>query len=205
MRPPSDVTMDTIPPAGDDGDTAAEPDPPLPSSTAQQLSLDIVEEAGDWSGFGAMDAVLAPVIAAASRHIALQDHWPADVCLALGDDQFVQILNRDFRQIDKPTNVLSFPAPPPPPGTVKPGERRQLGDIVLALDTVLREADEQAVAPADHIRHLVLHGLLHLVGYDHETDAEAHIMEALEIEILGQIGIANPYTQELALPAQVVP
>ena len=104
--------------------------------------------------------------------------------VALADDKGVRVLNKRDRKKDKPTNVLSYPS----------GERAFLGDIVLARQTVWREAREQKKSPADHVMHLVVHGTLHLLGYDHETgDADAERMEALERRILKRLGIADPY------------
>jgi probable rRNA maturation factor len=105
--------------------------------------------------------------------------------VALSDDKRVQMLNKRDRQKDKPTNVLSYPS----------GEKAFLGDVVLARQTVWREAREQKKTPADHLAHLVVHGTLHLLGHDHETgDADAERMEALERRILKKLGIADPYT-----------
>lgn len=104
--------------------------------------------------------------------------------VALSDDKGVRVLNRRDRGKDRPTNVLSYPS----------GERAFLGDIVLARQTVWREARAQKKSPADHVAHLVVHGVLHLLGYDHETgDADALRMEALERRILAGLGIADPY------------
>jgi probable rRNA maturation factor len=104
--------------------------------------------------------------------------------IALADDRRVRALNARDRGRDKPTNVLSYPS----------GERGFLGDVVLARQTVWREAKEQDKTPADHVAHLVVHGTLHLLGYDHETgDADAERMEALERRILARLGIADPY------------
>ncbi len=112
--------------------------------------------------------------------------------VALSDDKRVQALNRRDRKKDKPTNVLSYPS----------GEKAFLGDIVLARQTVWREAREQKKTPADHVAHLVVHGTLHLLGYDHETsDAEAERMEALERRILKKLGIADPYAPEVKDPS----
>ncbi len=102
-------------------------------------------------------------------------------------------LNLRWRGLDKPTNVLSFP-PPPPCGLA---ESVTLGDIALAYETLAREADELGVPLADHYRHLVAHGFLHLIGYDHETDAEAERMEALETSIMARLGAADPYAREV--------
>jgi probable rRNA maturation factor len=104
--------------------------------------------------------------------------------VALADDRRVRVLNSRDRKKDKPTNVLSYPS----------GERGHLGDVVLARQTVWREAKSQGKTPADHVTHLVVHGTLHLLGYDHETgDADAERMEALERRILAKLGIADPY------------
>src|SRR6187399_2591802 len=104
--------------------------------------------------------------------------------IALADDRRVRALNARDRKKDKPTNVLSYPS----------GERDFLGDIVLARQTVWREAREQKKTPADHVAHLVVHGTLHLLGYDHETgEADAERMEALERRVLKRLGIADPY------------
>ena len=104
--------------------------------------------------------------------------------VALSDDRRVRVLNKRDRQKDKPTNVLSYPS----------GEKAFLGDVVLARQTVWREAREQKKAPADHLAHLVVHGTLHLLGHDHETsDTDAERMEALERRILARMKIADPY------------
>ncbi len=106
------------------------------------------------------------------------------LAVALADDRRVRALNARDRDKDKPTNVLSYPS----------GESRFLGDIVLARQTVWREAREQGKTPADHVAHLVVHGTLHLLGHDHETgEAEAERMEALERRILARLGVADPY------------
>jgi probable rRNA maturation factor len=104
--------------------------------------------------------------------------------VALADDGRVRALNKRDRRKDKPTNVLSYPS----------GERRYLGDVVLARQTVWREARDQKKTPSDHVAHLVVHGALHLLGHDHETsDADADRMEALERRILKRLGVADPY------------
>jgi probable rRNA maturation factor len=104
--------------------------------------------------------------------------------VALADDKRVRLLNARDRKKDRPTNVLSYPS----------GETSFLGDVVLARQTVWREAREQKKTPADHLVHLVVHGTLHLLGHDHETgDADADRMEALERRILKRLGIADPY------------
>ncbi|MAS86945.1 MAG: rRNA maturation RNase YbeY [Micavibrio sp.] len=98
-------------------------------------------------------------------------------------DHDIQLLNKQFRHKDKPTNVLSFPN----------DDDNYIGDIAISIDTIKREASEQKKAIKDHILHMVIHGALHLLGYDHEEDEMAEEMEALEIEILDKFGINNPY------------
>ena len=105
----------------------------------------------------------------------------------------MRALNLRWRGVDKPTNVLSFPAAPPG-RSAEPGT---LGDIALAYETLAREAEELGVPLADHYRHLVAHGFLHLIGYDHETDEEAERMEALETRIMARLGAADPYAREV--------
>ncbi|MCP5366323.1 MAG: rRNA maturation RNase YbeY [Hyphomicrobiales bacterium] len=112
----------------------------------------------------------------------------AEVCVVLADDAFVHDLNRRYRGIDKPTNVLSFPA----------GEDDLLGDVVLALETLRREAERDGKPLADHLCHLVVHGVLHLLGHDHGDAAEAAGMEALEVRVLAGLGVADPYAEDAA-------
>lgn len=113
----------------------------------------------------------------------------AEVSVLLTDDAGVRALNARWRALDKPTNVLSFPAAPP--GRLH--QAAMLGDIALAYETLAREAERDGVSLADHYRHLVAHGFLHLIGYDHETEDEAERMEALETRVLARFGVADPY------------
>ena len=115
-----------------------------------------------------------------------------EVSVALADDALVRQLNRDYRGQDKPTNVLSFPMD----GPDLPGERRTLGDVVLARETVLAEAADQGKPASGHLSHLVVHGVLHLFGFDHEADADAARMEELETRTLSGLGIPDPYAEE---------
>jgi probable rRNA maturation factor len=115
---------------------------------------------------------------------------PCSVDVLLTSDKEVQRLNRDFRKIDKPTNVLSFPASLMP---VVPGEMAHLGDIVLAYETVAREATDQQKPLSHHVTHLIVHATLHLLGHDHENEDEADIMESKEREILAHLNIPDPY------------
>ncbi|MBN9525326.1 MAG: rRNA maturation RNase YbeY [Alphaproteobacteria bacterium] len=110
--------------------------------------------------------------------------------VVLSDDAELRRLNRDWRSKDKPTNVLSFPN-----GEATPDGVVLLGDIILGYETVVREAREQGKSLADHLAHLVVHGALHVVGYDHETDEEAEVMEGRERVVLAGMGIADPYAE----------
>jgi len=169
--------------------------PPLDASTetepAQRLSLALVAEDGDWHRFGAVAATIerAGIALANAPEIAVPDGSEASI--VLGNDALVRRLNARYRGKDAATNVLAFPFQRPPGGPC--AANAYLGDVVLAAETVLREADEQAIEPAHHLQHLVVHGLLHLLGYDHETGATAKQMERLETAILASIGVGDPY------------
>jgi probable rRNA maturation factor len=112
-----------------------------------------------------------------------------EISVTLTDDAAMRRLNREWRGKDRPTNVLSFPFSDLPPA----GAPRHLGDVILALETSQREAREQRKTLADHLAHLVVHGVLHLMGFDHERAAEARAMEWRETAILATLGIADPY------------
>lgn len=121
---------------------------------------------------------------------------PAELTVYLANDDIVRRLNREFRGKDKPTNVLSFPASG---GPTPPGAPVLLGDVVIARETVLREAAGQGKTAFAHLAHLVVHGVLHLLGYDHEQPAEAERMESLETRILEGLGIPDPYAESRQL------
>ncbi len=112
----------------------------------------------------------------------------AELSVVLMDDAEQQVLNKQWRQIDKPTNVLSFPQIEPFSPVLG-----LLGDITLARETLEREAVEQGVSFTDHFTHLVVHGFLHVLGYDHIDEADALVMEGLETQILATLGIDDPY------------
>lgn len=134
-----------------------------------------------WKGLG------PTVKRAAEAALTQQRVKKSSVTLVLSNDAEVQDLNHHYRQKNKPTNVLSFPD-----GAVEEGVV-QLGDVVLAYETIAAEAKTQGKRLKDHLTHLTVHGVLHLLGYDHQLKLEANAMEALEITILNGMGIANPY------------
>jgi probable rRNA maturation factor len=173
---------------------ALAPDPSAPApSEAVDLSVDVVVEADGWPPEAALVVLVEESLAATLQRVA-GGLGPCEVAVAFADDARVRDLNRDFRGKDKPTNVLSFPAPAAP-GLPGP---RPLGDIVLARETVAAEAAADGKPLEHHIRHLVVHGFLHLLGYDHETDADADRMEGLETEVLAALGVADPHRNEEA-------
>jgi probable rRNA maturation factor len=116
-----------------------------------------------------------------------------ELSIVLADDATVQSLNREWRGQDKPTNVLSFAALDDEDAPVVEGAPLLLGDVVLAWETTAAEATESGKPLADHFSHLVVHGVLHLLGYDHQDEDEAEEMEALETSLLAALGIADPY------------
>lgn len=132
------------------------------------------------------DALAARCAEAAAR---FEPALAGEMTLLLTGDAAMAALNARFRSVAKPTNVLSFPS----------GEEGEgfLGDIALARETCLREAEEQGLALSDHAAHLIVHGMLHLIGYDHQEDAEADRMERREVAILETLGVADPYAPAL--------
>lgn len=150
--------------------------------------IEIEVEADDWAA--ALPDVEAVVEQAATAALGRIE---GDIVVLLTDNAAVRDLNARFRDKDKPTNVLSFPAPELPELL---GAAPHLGDIVLAYGVCADEAVAQKKTLADHLSHLVVHGVLHLLGRDHEDDAEAEEMEAEEREILAGIGVTDPYAAD---------
>ena len=123
---------------------------------------------------------------------------PIIINLTLSNDETVHQLNKDYRGMDKPTNVLSFANVDDPDfeeELANADDFLELGDIIIALETLEKEAQEQSISLQDHLSHLLVHGLLHLLGYDHQEDEEAEHMESLEVKILEQLNIKNPYEE----------
>jgi probable rRNA maturation factor len=167
------------------------------SGTMLQTALpqtEVLVVADDWQAEPDAEAVIHRAIAAAAE-IADADTGEAELAVMLTDDAGIRTLNSNWRGIDKPTNVLSFPALPPTGATGADDAPRMLGDIAIAYQTTRKEADDEQKPFAHHLSHLAVHGFLHLIGYDHENDADAATMEALETEILAQLGIPDPYAE----------
>jgi probable rRNA maturation factor len=141
--------------------------------------ITLVIENPKWRGHRGLQARLKTAADAARRSVRLR----GDITILLADNKRLRALNRDFRGKDKPTNVLSFPS----------GEKAYCGDIALAYGVTNAEAKAEKKKFADHAAHLVVHGVLHLAGYDHERLKDAKVMEPLEVKILKRLGIADPY------------
>ena len=153
------------------------------------MAPDFTIECDLWVQVPEAEALGARALLEAERLAGLLLLPEAEVCIVLTNDATIRELNKNWRKIDKATNVLSFPA-----ANLKQLEKSPLlGDIILSYETLAREAGQESKTMADHYSHLVIHGFLHLLGFDHETEAEAEDMEALEIKILAALNIADPY------------
>jgi probable rRNA maturation factor len=159
---------------------------------ASRVEIDLAEPCALWrSRLPDVDTLCGEAARAALASAEVTLTGDAELSLVLGDDTLVRSLNREWRGQDKPTNVLSFPAldaENPPPGAP-----HLLGDVVLAFETVAAEAEAQGKPIAHHLRHLVVHGVLHLLGFDHLVEAEAERMESLETTVLARLGVPDPY------------
>lgn len=169
---------------------SGQPGQSTPLNEPARLAVDFVARSDLWTERG-LDH--GPLIAAArAAYAAAGSGAPAEVAVVLADDAQIRVLNREWAGKDKATDVLSFPADDDDMGYDGAGERT-LGDIVLAFETVERDAGEAGIPLSDHASHLVIHGMLHLLGYDHAMDDEAAAMERLETEILAGLGLHDPY------------
>src|ERR1700737_2996534 len=165
------------------------------SGAMAQFPLPITEVlvvADCWQTEPEAEAVIHRAIATAAE-IVNAGPGEAELAVMLTDDSGIRTLNSNWRGIDKPTNVLSFPALQPDTAPKLGDAPRMLGDIAIAYQTMRREADEEQKPFDHHLSHLAVHGFLHLIGYDHENGADADAMEGLEIEILAQLGIPDVY------------
>ncbi len=144
--------------------------------------IDVIIEDEGWSDLLGQPQDLAGACYGAAN--AVEPAINGEIALLLTNDTTIQALNARFRDNDKPTNVLSFPSA---------DNDEFIGDIALALETCVTEAEENEIALRDHTAHLIIHGMLHLVGYDHHSDLDAEKMERREIDILKRLDIADPY------------
>ncbi|MBS3651139.1 rRNA maturation RNase YbeY [Pseudaminobacter sp. 19-2017] len=154
------------------------------------VEIDLAVEAGDWPPRSALDALAACAVEATLEEVGARAGHTVELSLVFTSDEHIRTLNAEWRGKDKPTNVLSFPAFPVTPGASLPP---MLGDIVLAAETVLSEAELEGKPLDHHISHLIVHGLLHLMGHDHEENEQAELMEGLERRILARLAIPDPY------------
>ncbi|WP_297297220.1 rRNA maturation RNase YbeY [uncultured Methylovirgula sp.] len=154
--------------------------------------IDFVVEGALWENAPDVPGWTAASIGEAILKSGVKLKPGVEISILLTDDEAIRKLNRQWRGKDQATNVLSFPAP----GEVE--TRQALGDIAIAYETCAREAGAELKTFQAHVTHLVVHGFLHLIGFDHETEAEALEMEALERDILAALGISDPYAVRVA-------
>ena len=178
----------------DGGPSRKRPAPP----SSPKLEVDVLRHAEAWRP-ALNDALLKRAARAAFLTAPPPGHGIYEVTILLTDDAEMRELNRAWRGKDAPTNVLSFPA------SDQLAEPGPLGDVVLAYETICDEAHKARISLADHVSHLVIHGLLHLLGRDHMDDDEAEQMEALERTALATLGITDPYAEQQDTPAEVSP
>jgi len=154
-------------------------------ATDADMSIDVMIDSDLWKKQPGAEDIVRKAIAEATRVVP---HKRAEMAVVLTDDTAMRALNKRWRGKDKPTNVLSFPAQ-----TTLGAAAPHLGDIVIAFEITALEAEREGKPFAHHLTHLAVHGYLHLLGHDHETDREAEAMERLETKILARIGIPDPY------------
>jgi probable rRNA maturation factor len=153
------------------------------------IAIEVIREAGDWPDRRRLRSLARRAIDAAAEEAGVRLAANAEVAIVFTDDAHMRALNQKFRGKDAATNVLSFPASPPERGAFGP----LLGDIFLGYEVISTEAEGLRLKFDHHLIHLIVHGFLHLVGFDHGYDGEADLMEGRERAILGKIGIADPY------------
>lgn len=155
------------------------------------IAVDVSVEAGDWPAGEDLEALASACVAAGVVRLGLQEA-DSELSVLFTDDAAIRALNAEWRGKDRATNVLSFPAfeisPGDPPGPL-------LGDIAIACETVRAEAELEGKPFDNHLRHLIVHGFLHVLGYDHENDADAEKMEDAERAILADMGVPDPYSE----------
>lgn len=162
----------------------------MPQVRKPRIDIDITVESGDWPQKRTLRSLVEKAVAAALGEAGAAPEAGSELSVVFTDDAHIRTLNAGWRNKDKPTNVLSFPASPVKIGHELPP---MLGDVVLAAETVAREAELEGKPLGHHITHLVVHGVLHLLGHDHEEETEAERMEALERAALARLAIPDPY------------
>lgn len=196
------------------GTIAASPSPPRGTvreagkKQPPRVAVKITVAAGDWPDRRKLTTLAKRAISAAQKTLATSDASPSELSLVFTDDPHMRKLNKEWRGKDSPTNVLSFPQAGPTPtatsGRPAPAQKsrkpagseesaRLLGDVILSAETVAREAALARKPLVDHMAHLIIHGYLHLLGFDHEGEADAEKMEQLERVALRALGIPDPY------------
>lgn len=158
-------------------------------------ATEVLVTADCWASESSAETIIHRAIEAAASMVDA-DTAGAEVAVMLTDDAGIRTLNKNWRGIDKPTNVLSFPALQPERTRDDDDAPRMLGDIAIAYETTRNEADTEHKPFDHHLSHLAVHGFLHLIGYDHENDDDAEVMEDLERDILAQLGIPDPYAHD---------
>ncbi|EJF81378.1 Probable rRNA maturation factor [Candidatus Bartonella washoeensis] len=155
------------------------------------ITIDITVESTGWNDEKMLYNITEKALKTTMHHVSLENVI-SEISLLFTDDKHMAKINALWRNKNKPTNVLSFPALP-----LKAGDRPgpMLGDIIIARETVVLEAEKEGKSFQDHLTHMIVHGVLHLLGYNHETDDEAHHMEKLEREILQKLSIKDPYAE----------
>ncbi len=151
------------------------------------VDVDIIVNAPAWEAVPDLAEIASRVVRETEAQSRARLADECELCVSFCDDEEIRALNAQWRGQDRPTNVLSFPTP----GVL--AEKPLLGDIVIAYETVAREASEQDKSVADHAAHMIIHGFLHLIGYDHETSDEAEVMEALERRTAKALGMKDPF------------
>jgi probable rRNA maturation factor len=159
------------------------------AAQAATPAVDVIVDSTLWAAEPAAEETVRCAIVQAAEFLSEPD---VELAVMLTDDAAIRSLNAQWRGLDKPTNVLSFPAPE----ALRGDAPVHLGDIAIAYETVAREAQQEGTPLWHHLSHLAVHGFLHLLGYDHESDQDAAAMEAHERAILARLGIPDPYEPE---------
>lgn len=158
------------------------------------LTVDVSVLDQRWDAVRQLEAIAARAADCVVQQTGGLSETTIEISMVFTNDEHIATLNNDYRGKPSATNVLSFPSPSP--GAGQPGRETLLGDVILSFETITSEARAQGKSFENHLCHLIVHGVLHLFGYDHSEDAGAEEMEALEIAILAQVGVPNPYECE---------